>query len=1141
MSKKNLYYQAKQLAETLGIQPPRYVGSSIVSLQQFITTNTANLPFLGEVDRMTFRDLRYVRNRPFGQIELEIKPNETIENNENEQLRNYTKLKKLLRRYLLPDTDYKVVYYHYTGIDAPYSKFENKIKYAITDLDTPITIRSNSTNKQFIHLGKIFGDLTFHAGEYNGVMRKLNYEEAFPDTFGRTDGSQNLHRPRGLDLPNGNIIVRFIPIVTENPPLENQRDGLDMNCVCAIIKSHVDKLKDGKQKRAKLNNIKKINKQYFDSGINDEGYQMLANKTQYNLVVKDKIGKVWREFKPKAKGRYPTIVLVAHNNHNTEETRLDSPYDSDDEEDESEEFDSFIIDKDDRTLKDMDNRNNQVSKWFKTNEEVINRANEYEREGNAGTPIISKGNLVAYITEEEIWKTEFYDHENYPECFTSGGVGKAKFVKQMIEQQLEQFKYGINDSDPFYDLLMDADRSGFYSRTCGSDSKNTKYDQNKSYKSFAKSGLFNGFPILEAIFKIDKPFSLLADWQSADYEDANCDCDGNCEFCINDRSRDWSYLVNPCYSDDQDIELNNYLDILHAHTIKEVELTITGTLYDMYDDVPLQENNFKHGLLYVEWDTLTKEKLNNKIYYEGNGWYPVEIVKEYYTKYNIDPFIKSYAYAKETFKVDFQNFTNEQFRTFLGKCISKSFDEVWRTSDYLEFMRARYILNDRVISFKFDGEFYQIIYASDKKPWNMPVVSAYVKAHQKYNLFQQYNKLIDNGIVPVAVCVDGIEVKENCDHLFNMGKNNGQWKHEKIYIGDGVLPSVIERAPTYPRGEIEFSRDLILSKYMHVAGAGGNGKTNYIIELAKAYPSIMYVAPTNDAVKTLLDRAKELGVDINAKTYHKVFGIGCRDVFRREKYSKFVMDECSMVSAETLNTILSKLPTQSMILSGDFYQLTPPSGTPIYDNWTKKKSPDYEKFQIKKLTKNYRQKEDSKFFDLCNSLRDGLTKSKALEILDVLNTRVTDKPVANDSINDIHVCGINAQVDEVNKNYKLEVGCKVICNTNCKSKEGYNTPNGSIGIITSITPFQINFGDLDSKTSIYTFSKSNGRFTPAYALTVHKSQGKTIKRNVIINPSRLFAKNHLYVALTRAVKFSNVYLTKKMTYNVFCKTVKVVV
>ena len=166
-----------------------------------------------------------------------------------------------------------------------------------------------------------------------------------------------------------------------------------------------------------------------------------------------------------------------------------------------------------------------------------------------------------------------------------------------MEEQKLDYKYGINDNDPFHSLLLDADRSGFYSRTAESSSSNIKYDQNKSYKSFNKSGLFNGFPILEAIFKIDKPFSEM--YEDDDYQDViddmfSCDCNGKCEFCL---SKDDTMTIN------------------ELKTINNLSSSITDDLQDhsnvdtsKYDTVPLSEKDYKHGLLYVEWDTLPIEK-----------------------------------------------------------------------------------------------------------------------------------------------------------------------------------------------------------------------------------------------------------------------------------------------------------------------------------------------------------------------------------------------------------------------------------------------------------------------------------------------------------------------------------------------------
>jgi hypothetical protein len=185
-------------------------------------------------------------------------------------------------------------------------------------------------------------------------------------------------------------------------------------------------------------------------------------------------------------------------------------------------------------------------------------------------------------------------------------------------------------------------------------------------------------------------------------------------------------------------------------------------------------------------------------------------------------------------------------------------------------------------------------------------------------------------------------------------------------------------------------------------------------------------------------------------------------------------------------------------------------------------------------------------------LRGNLTENEARRILKIINSRVSQNLPDNKDTNDIHICGINKQVDDINKLYKLEIGCKVICNTKCKDSGKKTIPNGSIGMIieSDMNDFskKNNSGGLKIKWGDDTISTFKGigknssgkpRFTPAYALTIHKAQGKTIKRNVIINPSRLFAKNHLYVALTRATKFSNVYLTEPMSYRTFCNTVNV--
>jgi len=177
---------------------------------------------------------------------------------------------------------------------------------------------------------------------------------------------------------------------------------------------------------------------------------------------------------------------------------------------------------------------------------------------------------------------------------------------------------------------------------------------------------------------------------------------------------------------------------------------------------------------------------------------------------------------------------------------------------------------------------------------------------------------------------------------------------------------------------------------------------------------------------------------------------------------------------------------------------------------------------------------------LCQLLRKKLTKDEALEIIDKLNDRcVSDAPDAK-TINDMYMAGINMQCDDMNRlqyDGKFDVGTKVINSKTFKYafKNGKTKiPNGRIGVVKVNEPkkFHINFEGI----GICEFKKKRDEFKPAYAVTVHKAQGRTLKGKVVINPSRLFDKNHLYVALTRASNFNSIYLTEPISLRVFAKT-----
>jgi ATP-dependent exoDNAse (exonuclease V) alpha subunit len=177
-------------------------------------------------------------------------------------------------------------------------------------------------------------------------------------------------------------------------------------------------------------------------------------------------------------------------------------------------------------------------------------------------------------------------------------------------------------------------------------------------------------------------------------------------------------------------------------------------------------------------------------------------------------------------------------------------------------------------------------------------------------------------------------------------------------------------------------------------------------------------------------------------------------------------------------------------------------------------------------------------------LRQPLSVSEANRIIKKLNKQVVsnDNLPENTTLNDIHICGTNKQVNLVNQDYKMVAKSKIICNMKCYDTNKVMIANGQLGVILAneLGNFSVQWEDgIISKFRQVGGSVKKPRFSPAYGLTVHKAQGRTIKRNLIINPTKLFARNHLYVALTRATSLNNVYLTDKITMYTLRKTVQI--
>lgn len=387
---------------------------------------------------------------------------------------------------------------------------------------------------------------------------------------------------------------------------------------------------------------------------------------------------------------------------------------------------------------------------------------------------------------------------------------------------------------------------------------------------------------------------------------------------------------------------------------------------------------------------------------------------------------------------------------------------------------------------------------------------------------------------------------------------------------------VIEKARgiRYAEQQKEAIRAALEKGVLILTGGPGTGKTttlNAIIRILKEMGEAVYLAaPTGRAAKRMSELTGE-----EAKTIHRLLQVDWDEqdnpVFTRNERNPLecdclVIDELSMVDSYVFESVLRALPLSCrLILVGDSDQLpSVGAGNVLGDLIASGLFPTVQLREIFRqsmqsliVTNAHRivegrvpelKRRDSDFFYMpCGEVE------QAAQLIVSLCAARLPKSYGYSSIADIQVLcpGRKGELGtaELNKQLReainppargkqeakingqlFRLGDKVM-----QVRNNYNLPwtredgtagegvfNGDMGVITEIDrPGGALHVHIDDKDVVYDFEHAANELEPAYAVTVHKSQGNEFTAVVIPllrTPSQLCYRNLLYTAVTRAKK-----------------------
>lgn len=377
--------------------------------------------------------------------------------------------------------------------------------------------------------------------------------------------------------------------------------------------------------------------------------------------------------------------------------------------------------------------------------------------------------------------------------------------------------------------------------------------------------------------------------------------------------------------------------------------------------------------------------------------------------------------------------------------------------------------------------------------------------------------------------------------------------HERL-LAISSVDFMIERLGNYRTEGLTFDQVRLIKSFIDnritlLLGRAGTGKTYTLVNLLKR----LNPNPTKTIICTYTGKAssriRELLTEQDLEGYkpmtiHKACASNFSSNFFRNEHNVIdcaylIIDEVSMIPREILAKLLQAVPSHvKIIFAGDDAQLPPVNDTSII--------PELEALEFVntvRLTQVFRSGDavlkqaynvlDHKLinYDLYDENMEELVRKLVFEGYQILtNTRKLAKDInliVQAKKKDITLCF---------NDFKYDLNDRVMIIANSSAR---NVSNGDTGRIINYDDQGVCVRlDLEDRDVFYKYEDTE-EIVPAYAFTVHKSQGSEYENVAVFvdNQPKLNTNNLLYTGITRAKKNIKVYVPDEMVLSTMIKRV----